>query len=109
MYLGTAHTCRYGRIVQTSDKVHKCDIRDFHKTSARIRAVIATIFRDSRSRVDALNIEVGEKNVANRTPTSTAWLVVGFVVGLWYQSSHLSLNIGRVVHIFIEADDLRIA
>lgn len=75
VYLGTPHTCRYGRIVQISGEVHKCNIRDPYKTGAGIRAVIATIFRDSRSRVGTLNMEVGEKNVANKIPTSTVLAV----------------------------------
>ena len=109
VYLGTPHTCRCGCIAQISGEVHKCNIPDFRKTGAGIRSVIATIFRDSRSRVGTLNMEVGEKNVANKTLTGTARLVVGLVAGLWYQRCHPSLDICRVVHIFIAADDLRIA
>ena len=101
VYLGTPRTCCYGRIVQISGEVHKCNIQDFYKTGAGIRAVISTIFRDSRSRVGTLNMEVGEKNVANKTPTSAAQLVVGLVAGLWYQRCHPSLGIDRVVHIFL--------
>lgn len=54
-------------------------------------------------------MEVGEKNVANRTPASTTRLVVGLIAGLWYQSPRPSFDIGRVVHIIIVADGINVS
>lgn len=91
---------------EVTGEVDKGNVADIHQARASIAAVVAAALRDRRSGISPLDQKVGEEDVADAAPATTARKVIRLVGCLRYEGADPSFDVGAGFHVLIVADDL---
>lgn len=109
MHIRATNTSRAIPLLRTTEiasEIDICDITDFHEASADIGSVVPAVFGDGRTRVCALDVEIGKQDVADTAPTAASREEIGLVRVLGHQCADPCFDVGAVVHVFVVPDDL---